>query len=92
VVQIDVTNLLDRSTLVIAVSLLLCIGACQPAPPHRADGGHGNPDTAAGKVGKLAYKVEKQTEHAAKEASKEIDKAARDAHAGYKDAERKSDH
>ncbi len=58
--------------------------ACQAPEPRRV--GSGDPDTAAGKAGKLAYKLEKETERAAKEADKKIDKAARDARAGYKDA------
>jgi hypothetical protein len=53
--------------------------------------GPGNPDTPAGKAGKLAYKVEKETEKAAREAAKKLGEATRDAHAGYKAAEKKSD-
>lgn len=62
--------------------------ACQGPEPHGVAGARGNPETVAGKAGKLAYKVEKETERAAKEADKKINQAARDAHAGYKDAEK----
>ena len=74
----------------IALSTLLIVG-CQSPPAHTSAGRQGDPETAAGKAGKLAYKVEKEAEKVAKEAGKKIDQAARDAHAGYKSAEKKPD-
>jgi PBP1b-binding outer membrane lipoprotein LpoB len=79
---------LTKSALTLAA---LLIAGCQAPPAPKSSAGPGNPDTAAGKAGKLAYKVEKETEKVAKEAGKKIDQAARDAHAGYKTAEKKSD-
>ena len=81
-----------KSAVILIAAGILWVTGCQPAPhPSRTEAGAGNPDTPAGKAGKVAYKVEKETEKAAREAAKKIDQAARDAHAGYKDAQRKSD-
>jgi hypothetical protein len=70
---------------------MLWTSGCQSPPPPRAETGPANPDTPAGKAGKLAYKVEKATEKAAKEANDKLHQAARDAHAGYTEAEKKPD-
>jgi hypothetical protein len=83
--------LLKKSALTLTASAVLYMSACQPPPPHKAQTGPGDPETPAGKAGKIAYKVEKETEKAAKEAGAKIDQAARDARAGYDNAEKKSD-
>jgi hypothetical protein len=83
---------MKTSAFILVAGSILWVNGCQPAPYHsKTEAGAGNPDTAAGKAGKLAYKVEKETEKAASEAARKLDKAARDAHAGYNDAEKKSD-
>jgi hypothetical protein len=71
-----------------AMAGVLLMTACQGPQPHQTTG-RPDPDTAAGKAGKLAYKVEKETERVAKEADKKIDQAARDARAGYREAQEK---
>ena len=75
----------------LSACLLLLSGCYQPERPHDRAVHAGDPDSAAGKAGKLAYKVEKETEKAAREAGKKLDQAARDAHAGFKEAEKKTD-
>jgi hypothetical protein len=82
------TMLLKKSALGLIAFLFV---GCQPPSAPKSTGGTGDPDTAAGKAGKLAYKVGKETEKVAKEAGKKIDQAARDAHAGYKSAEKKTE-
>lgn len=83
--------LMKKATLILAAASLLWLNACQRPQPRQTGVGPGDPNTPAGKAGKLAYKVEKETERVAKEAGKKIDQAARDAHAGYSDAEQKPD-
>lgn len=68
--------------------LILSLAACAPPKAERANG---NPDTPAGKAGKAAYKVGQEAEKAAKEAEIKLNKAARDAQAGWKDAKKQSD-
>jgi hypothetical protein len=80
-----------KPAVILAIGGILWVTACQPPPPPKMAVGPGNPDTPAGKAGKLAYKVEKETEKAAREAAKKLGEATRDAHAGYKAAEKKSD-
>jgi hypothetical protein len=82
---------LKKSAVVLFAGGILWAMSCQPPPPRKMEVGPGNPNTPAGKAGKLVYKVEKETEKAAREAGRKIDEATRDAHAGYKDAEKKPD-
>ena len=76
--------------------LFTACGRSHETAEHRS----GDPDSAAGKSGKVAYTVSKETEKAAEVASKEAAKAAKilehkvaaaakDAHEGWKDASEK---
>jgi hypothetical protein len=81
--------LFKKSALSVAAVGILWLSACQSPPqPHRVEVGPGNPDTPAGKAGKLAFKVEKETEKIGKEVGRKIDQAGRDAHAGYTTADK----
>jgi hypothetical protein len=77
--------LVNQSKAVLLGAVLLFLAACGRSH-ESANNRSGNPDSAAGKGGKAAYKVAKETEKAAKVVGRELDKAAHDVHAGWKDA------
>ena len=74
--------------LLIFAGVMAFSGCTNSFAPHRTESRSGNPDTPAGKAGKVAYRVGKEAEKAAKEAERKLDKAARDAQAGWKDAKK----
>jgi hypothetical protein len=74
-----------------ATCILGLTGCANSSPPRKTEAESGNPNTPAGKAGQAAYKMRKEAEKAAKEAEIKIDKAARDAQAGWKDAKKTSD-
>jgi hypothetical protein len=73
-----------------AAGVLAFTGCTNSFSPRRTESRSGNPDTPAGKAGKVAYKVGKEAEKAAKEAERKLDKAARDAQAAWNDAKKTS--
>jgi hypothetical protein len=68
------------------IVLALLATACREPQVSRDEHRPGNPDTPAGKVGQVTHDIAKDAGKAAKEVGKEIGKAARDARAGWKEA------
>jgi len=66
---------------------LVALGACtwsEPRAQQRRDA-----DTAAGKLGQAAHKAVVEADKGAKAVGRQINKAARDAHAGWNEEARK---
>ena len=83
----------NRTICILITAAVLGLTGCSNSfGHHRTEAGSGNPDTPAGKAGKVAYNVGKETEKAAKEAERKLDKAAHDAQAGWNDAKKSADH
>ena len=86
----------QRTKLTFSLAALLLLAACRHEHKSSEDRS-ANPDSVAGKTGQAAYTVSKETEKAAVVVGKETGKAAnvlghkvaeaaKDAHAGWKDA------
>lgn len=76
-----------RRFLVIAIGSTLALTSCigsRESPAERER----NANTAAGKVGRAAHAVAKQTEKAARAAGKKLGQAAHEAHDGWQEAAR----
>ncbi len=73
---------------VLVMAVMGLAGCTNTTASRHAEGFGGNPNTPAGKAGKVAYKVGKEAEKAAKEAERKLDKAARDAQAGWNSAKK----
>jgi hypothetical protein len=68
---------------VILLTGLVALGACRSSEPKPAA------DTAAGKLGQAAHKAVVEANKDAKAVGREINKAAREAHAGWNEEARK---
>jgi hypothetical protein len=77
-------SLFPCAALMAALTLAACSNPpAQPQTDHSADA-----NTPAGKLGKAAHDVAKETHKAATEAGRELKKAAKEARAGWKEADR----
>ncbi len=85
---IQILDTMDSRYLrILPVLILLVAGACTPTPPPR-DARAQDPNSAAGKAGQAAHKAAVSLDKAGRVIGKKLDKAARDAHAGWKEASR----
>jgi hypothetical protein len=78
-----------RCLATISFVALLSLGGCgyrETPQEHRQDA-----NSAAGKVGQAAHKVAVEAGKATRAVGRQLDKAAHDAHEGWKEAERKDD-
>jgi hypothetical protein len=69
------------------MALLAILNAC--SPPQSQTERQRQANTPAGKVGQAAHKVAVEAGKASQQIGRELNKAARDAHAGWKEAARK---
>lgn len=72
--------------ILLAAALLASLG-CRPAPSEQQR--HADANTPAGKLGQAAHKAAVEADKASREIGRKLDKAAHDAHEGWKEAERK---
>jgi hypothetical protein len=77
----------SRFVLVATAAVLVTLSACGSRQSEEER--HRQANTPAGKVGQAAHKVAVQAGKASRAMGRQLDKAARDAHAGWKEAARK---
>jgi len=77
----------SRYLLVATMAVLAILSAC--SSPQSETERQRQSNTAAGKVGQAAHKVAVEAGKASQQIGRELNKAARDAHAGWKEAARK---
>jgi hypothetical protein len=77
----------SRFVLVATPAVLATLSACGSRQSEEEQ--HRQANTPAGKVGQAAHKVAVEAGKASRAMGRELDKAARDAHAGWKEDARK---
>lgn len=77
----------SRFLLVVTTAVLAILSACSSRQSETERRRQAN--TPAGKVGQAAHKVAVEAGKATQQIGRQLDKAARDAHAGWKEAARK---
>ena len=77
----------SRFVLVATAAVLATLSACGSRQSKEEQ--HRQANTPAGKVGQAAHKMAVEAGKASRAVGRQLDKAARDAHAGWKEAARK---